>query len=94
MGASLLISAGLFLGFMAAVAAAVATARVVAKRQKRDLEVSFADLPPPPKRKVVKPAQPGVRKAAKRQSLKPPKEIPEVTPEEAEGELAGRGRVR
>ena len=94
MGASLLISAGIFLGLMAAIAAAVATARVVVKRQKRDLEVSFADLPPPPKRKVVKQVQPGIRKAAKRQSLKPPSEIPEETPEEADtGELAEAGDV-
>jgi outer membrane biosynthesis protein TonB len=96
MGVSLLVSAGLFIGGMALLATAVATARVVIKRQQRDVAVSFADLPPPPPRPKPKaapkrPAAPGKRRAAVRQVLRPPTEIPAERPAEAEGELAEAG---
>jgi hypothetical protein len=41
MGVSFLISGALFAGIMAALAAAIATARVVIKRQQRDVQVAF-----------------------------------------------------
>jgi hypothetical protein len=91
MGASLLISAGIFLGIMAAIAAAIATARVVVKRRQRDVDVSFADMPRAPKPKLAQKPAPGTRKAAPRVSTRPPKEIPQEVPDEAEGKLAEAG---
>ena len=93
MGVSFLISGGIFFGIMAALAAAIATARVAIKRKQRDVDVSFADLPRAPKpRPQVKPNQ-GKRKLAQRQALVAPKAIPTVQPQEAEGELAAAGDV-
>lgn len=96
MGVSFLISGGIFVGIMAALAAAIATARVVVKRKQKDVDVSFADLPkPPPKPKaaVKKTMAPGKRKAAVRVATKPPSGIPEERPPEAEGELADAGKL-
>jgi hypothetical protein len=94
MGVSFLISGGIFFGIMAALAAAIATARVAIKRKTRDVDVSFAELPRAPKPKPkVKPAAPGKRKLAMRQALVAPKAIPDVQPAEAEGQLAEAGDV-
>jgi hypothetical protein len=94
MGVSFLISGGLFIGIMAALAATIATARVVIKRKQRDLDVAFVQLPRAPKPKpVVKPQTPGQRKLAAKQNLRPPTEIPAERPEEAEGELADAGAL-
>ena len=68
MGVSFLISGGLFVGIAAALAAAIATARVVVRRQQRDVPVAFASLPRAPKPKPVIRAQPGRPKAAPRRS--------------------------
>jgi hypothetical protein len=94
MGVSFLISGGIFFGIMAALAAAIATARVAIKRKTRDVDVSFADLPRAPKPKPkLKPATPGKRNKAARQALVAPKAIPDVQPQEAEGQLAEAGDV-
>ena len=93
MGVSFLISAGLFVGILAALAAAIATARVVVKRKQRDMDVSFAQLPRAPKPKPVVKAQPGKRKLAQRQALRAPTAIPQQQPPEAEGQLAEAGEV-
>ena len=89
---SYLISAGIIVGIAAALAATIATATVIVKK-RRDVEVSFADLPPPPPKPKVKPkkAAPGARKLAVRQRLSAPKEIPAEQPTEAEGQLAAAG---
>ena len=89
---SYLISAGIIVGIAAALAATIATATVIVKK-RRDVEVSFADLPPPPPKPKVKPkkAAPGARKLAVRQRLAAPKEIPAEQPSEAEGQLAAAG---
>jgi hypothetical protein len=92
MGLSFLISGGIFVGIMAALAAAIATARVVVKRQQRDVEVAFANLQRAPKPKPVVKAQPGRRKAAA-PTTRPPSAVPQERPEEAEGELAEAGKV-
>jgi hypothetical protein len=92
MGVSFLISGAIFVGIMAALAAAIATARVVVKRRERDLQVAFANLPKAPKPKPVVKVQPGRRKAAVL-SAKPPTAVPQARPEEAEGELAEAGKV-
>jgi hypothetical protein len=93
MGVSFLISAGIYAGIIFGLAAAIATARVVVKRKQRDVQVSFADLPRPPKPKPAK-LQPGQRKSAARKAIKPPSEIPQERPEEADtGELADAGKV-
>jgi hypothetical protein len=93
MGVSFLISAGIYAGIIFGLAAAIATARVVVKRKQRDVQVSFADLPRPPKPKPAK-LQPGHRKAAARKAIQPPTEIPQERPEEADqGELADPGKV-
>ncbi|MDX2023439.1 MAG: hypothetical protein SF187_24600 [Deltaproteobacteria bacterium] len=86
---SYLVSAGIIVGVAATLAATIATATVIVKK-RRDVEVSFADLPPPPppKPKVKKKATPGARKLAVRQKLAAPKEIPAEQPSEAEGQLA------
>jgi hypothetical protein len=91
MGVSFLISAGIFVGILAALAAAIATARVVVKRKQRDMDVAFAELPRAPKPRPVVKAAPGKRKAALRAALRAPTAIPEVQPPEAEGELAEAG---
>src|SRR5687767_12232097 len=89
MGVSLLISGGLFVGIAAMLAAAVATARAVVRKQSREVDVSFADLPsaPKPKPMVAKKAAAGPKKSAKR-PMASLKEIPQERPAEAEGELA------
>jgi hypothetical protein len=92
MGVSFLISGALFAGIMAALAAAIATARVVIKRQQRDVQVAFANLPRAPKPKPIVKAAPGRRKAAVPAS-RPPSAVPQERPEEAEGELADAGKV-
>ncbi len=92
MGVSFLISGGIFVGIAAALAGAIATARVVIKRQQRDVQVAFANLPRAPKPKLaVKPA-PGRRKAAV-PVARPPSAVPEAKPEEAEGELSDAGKT-
>ena len=93
MGVSFVISAGLFVGIVAALAAAIATARVVVKRKQKEVDVSFAQLPRAPKPKPVVKAQPGKRKLAQRQALRAPTAIPEQQPPEAEGQLAEAGDV-
>ena len=93
MGLSFLISGGIFIGIMAALAAAIATARVVVKRKQRDVDVAFAVLPRAPKPKAIVKTTPGQRKLAARKSLKPPTEIPAERPDEAEGELADAGKL-
>jgi hypothetical protein len=92
MGVSFLISGGIFFGIMAALAAAIATARVVVKRRERDVQVAFANLQKAPKPRPVIKAQPGRRKAAPTQ-VRPPSAVPQERPEEAEGELAEAGKV-
>jgi hypothetical protein len=92
MGVSFLISGGIFVGIAAALAGAIATARVVVRRQQRDVEVAFANLPRAPKPKPVVKAQPGRRKAAA-PVARPPTAVPQERPEEAEGELAEAGKV-
>ena len=89
---SYLISAGIIVGVAATLAATIATATVIVKK-RRDVEVSFADLPPPPPKPKVKPkkAAPGARKLAVRQKLAAPTEIPAEQPSEAEGQLASAG---
>jgi hypothetical protein len=91
MGLSFVISAGLFVGIAAALAAAIATAHVVVKRRQRDVDVAFAQLPRAPKPKPVVKAQPGKRKLAQRQALRAPTVIPQEQPAEAEGQLAEAG---
>lgn len=95
MGVSMLISAAIFVGFMGAVAAAIATTRVVAKRRQADMAVTFADLPraAPPKPKALVQRAPGARKTAKRAATIAPKAIPTERPPEAEGELVAAGEV-
>ncbi|HEY0710540.1 MAG TPA: hypothetical protein VGG33_27290 [Polyangia bacterium] len=94
MGLSFLISGGIFIGIMAALAAAVATAHVVVKRKQRDVDVAFVPLPRAPKPKpIAKPMAPGQRKLAARANLRPPTEIPAERPAEAEGELTEAGNV-
>jgi hypothetical protein len=93
MGVSFVISAGLFVGIVAALAAAIATARVAIKRKQREVEVTFADMPRAPKPKPQVKVNPGKRKLAVRQALVAPKAIPAVQPQEAEGELAAAGDV-
>jgi periplasmic protein TonB len=93
MGVSFLISAGIFVGILAALAAAIATARVVVKRKQRDMEVAFAELPRVPKPRPVVKAAPGKRKAALRAALRAPTAIPDEKPPEAEGELAEAGKL-
>jgi hypothetical protein len=92
MGVSFLISGGIFVGIMAALAAAIATAHVVVKRRERDVQVAFANLPRAPRPKPVVKVQPGRRKAAPAQ-VRPPSAVPQQRPEEAEGELAEAGKV-
>lgn len=89
---SYLISAGIIVGVAATLAATIATATVIVKK-RRDVEVSFADLPPPPppKPKVKPKKAAGARKLAVRQKLAAPKEIPAEQPSEAEGQLAAAG---
>jgi hypothetical protein len=93
MGLSFLISGGIFIGIMAALAAAIATTRVVLKRRQRDIDVAFVPLPRAPKPKLAKPMTPGQRKLAARQNLRPPTEVPAERPAEAEGELADAGKL-
>jgi len=100
MGVSLVLSGVIFALLMSGVAAAVATARVVAKRRQADLEVQFANLPSAPQveLKVEKPKAlakkgPVKRKAAKRRKLETITAIPDERPEEAEGELVEAGEV-
>jgi hypothetical protein len=93
MGVSFVISAGLFVGIVAALAAAIATARVVVKRKQKEVDVSFAQLPRAPKPKPAVKAQPGKRKLAQRQTLRAPSAIPQQQPPEAEGQLAEAGDV-
>jgi hypothetical protein len=92
MGLSFLISGGIFVGIMAALAGAIATARVVIKRQQRDVEVAFANLSRAPKPKPIVKAAPGRRRAAA-PVARPPSALPQAKPEEAEGELADAGKV-
>ena len=80
MGLSFDISAGLFVGNVAALAAAIATARVVVKRKQKEVDVSFAQLPRAPKPKPAVKAQPGKRKLSLRQALRAPTAIPEQQP--------------
>jgi|GEM_PF-1343768 len=90
---SYLVSTGIIVGVAATLAATIATATVIVKK-RRDVEVSFADLPPPPPPKPkVKPkkAPSGARKLAVRQKLAAPKEIPAEQPAESEGDLALAG---
>lgn len=90
---SYLVSAGIVVGVAVTLAATIATATVIVKK-RRDVEVSFADLPPPPPPKPkVKPkkAPAGARKLAVRQKLAAPKEIPAEQPVESEGDLAVAG---
>ena len=89
MGASMLISGVIFFGIAAALAAAVATARAVVRKQSREVDVSFADLPtvPKPKPMAAKRNAAGPKKAAKR-PMATLKEIPQERPAEAEGERA------
>lgn len=90
---SYLISTGIIVGVAVTLAATIATATVIVKK-RRDVEVSFADLPPPPPPKPkVKPkkAPAGARKLAVRQKLAAPKEIPAEQPVESEGDLAVAG---
>jgi hypothetical protein len=93
MGVSFLISGGIFIGIMAALAAAIATTRVVLKRKQRDVDVAFVPLPRAPKPKPIVKTTPGQRKLAAKQNLRPPSEIPAERPAEAEGELADAGKV-
>jgi outer membrane biosynthesis protein TonB len=100
MGVSVVLSAVIFALLMSGVAAAVATARVVAKRRQADFDVQFADLPRSihPELKVDKPKAlakkgPAKRKAAKRRKLETITAIPDERPEEAEGELVEAGDV-
>ena len=92
MGVSFLISGGIFVAIAAALAGAIATARVVVRRQQRDVQVAFANLQQAPKPKPVVKAQPGRRKAAA-PVARPPSAVPQARPEEAEGELAEAGKV-
>lgn len=89
---SYLVSTGIIVGVAATLAATIATATVMVKK-RRDVEVSFADLPPPPPKTKVKPkkAPSGARKLAVRQKLAAPKEIPAEQPTESEGDLALAG---
>jgi periplasmic protein TonB len=96
MGVSLVISGVIFLSIGAALAAAIATARVVVRRAKSDVDVSFAALPRP---QAPKP-KPTVTKARASKDVRPvtrpstpPKEIPDEKPEEAEGDLAEAGKL-
>jgi hypothetical protein len=100
MGVSLVLSAVIFGLLMSGVAAAVATARVVAKRRQADLDVQFAALPGPsqPELKIEKPRAlarkgPARRRKAKRRKLETITAIPDERPEEAEGELVEAGDV-
>ncbi len=92
MGVSFLISGGIFVGIAAALAAAIATAHVVVKRQQRDVQVAFASLPRAPKPRPLVKAQPGRRKVAT-PVARPPSAVPQARPEEAEGELTEAGTV-
>jgi outer membrane biosynthesis protein TonB len=89
MGASVVISGVIFFGIAAALAAAVATARAVVRKQSREVDVSFADLPvaPRPKPMVAKKNAAGPKKSVKR-PMTSLKEIPLERPVEAEGDLA------
>lgn len=89
---SYLVSTGIIVGVAATLAATIATATVMVKK-RRDVEVSFADLPPPPPKPKVKlkKAPSGARKLAVRQKLAAPKEIPAEQPAESEGDLALAG---
>jgi hypothetical protein len=92
MGVSFLISGGIFVAMAAALAGAIATARVVVRRSQRDVPVAFANLARAPKPKPLVKAQPGRRKAAA-PAARPPSAVPQARPEEAEGELADAGKV-
>jgi hypothetical protein len=96
MGASMLISGGIFAAIVFGLGAAIATARAVVRRHQRDVDVSFAALPTAPKPKpMIAKKTPGPRKAIKR-TMTAIKEIPQERPEEAEGELAiaeGTGEI-
>lgn len=88
MGASMVVSVGIFAAIAVGLSAAVATARAVVRKVQQEVDVSFADLPQAPKPKMAAAKKtPGQKKAAKR-SMASLKEIPKERPEEAEGELA------
>jgi hypothetical protein len=101
MGVSLAVSAIVFTGIASVLAAAVATASVVARRADQD--VSFATLPPIDEPEVdlapPPPPPPRARHAmtkravANRAHVGTPTDIPDEQPEEAEGELAEAGEV-
>jgi hypothetical protein len=93
MGVSFVISAGLFVGIVAALAAAIATARVVVKRKQKEVDVSFAQLPRAPKPRPVVKAQPGKRKLAQRQALRAPTAIPQQQPPRPRGSWPRRGTL-
>ena len=102
MGASVAISAVIFLLIGGGLAAAVATAHAVVAERERDIPVEFASLeelmaevpePEVPEPTVQETRAPVKRARARRRSLRPPTEIPEGRPQEAEGELGEAGET-
>ncbi len=93
MGVSMVISGAIFALIITGLGAAIATARAVARKQHRDVDVTFAELPPPPKpRAMIAKRAVGPKKVVRR-PMTALKEIPKERPAEADGELVLAGDV-